>query len=265
MLKKPPLLIYLCIRFCQKLPINWLCLRIVFVIRRTILIAYKEPFYVESGDSWFLLYPSDNLSDKRLLCTPKMLDSIEREWFEQNLPVNSQVIDVGANIGGHCLLLCSKRKDLFITAIEPDPYLMHRLKKNIELNDYKNIKVLECAVTNENKTVCLGLDEKNRGKNSVVNKQSKQPSLLEIEGRSLIDILTQEKISKPALVKMDIEGYEHDVLSGFFQSAEKEIWPMYFQLEQYRNESLNRAVNLVLEQGYKMILRSRMNIILARQ
>ena len=59
-------------------------------LRKIILISYKEPFYVESEDSWFLLYPSDNLSDKRLLCTPKMLDGVEREWFSQHLPVNSQ-------------------------------------------------------------------------------------------------------------------------------------------------------------------------------
>ena len=253
------------INFCHRMPINWLGLRIVFVIRKLILIFGREPFLVRVKGVKFNLYPSDNLSDKRLLCTPGLLDGDERQWLEKKLALNGWVLDIGANIGGYSLLLKQQRTDLNVLAIEPDPYLYQRLQTNLELNNYNKFDLLACAVTDQNQKICLSLDKHNRGRNVINNNRDEACSQQTVEGKTLAAILNNRNIDAPELIKMDIEGHEHIVLSSFLSDMQnKPLFPRFFQIEQYRKQKLNQAVKLIQQNGYDIVFRGRMNVLLEK-
>ena len=252
---------------CQAIPANWLGKRISFLLRKPVLLSRKGPIDANVQGARFRLQVGDNLSDKRLLCTPGLLDGRERHFLSGVLDREAWLLDIGANIGGYALLMAAVRPDLNILAVEPDPNLFSRLKKNLHLSGFEErVRLLQAAVTGISGPVTLQRDAVNRGKNAIVDPGV--PSLpatdaIEVRGMTLLEIMNANHIQRPAAVKLDIEGHELPVLQSFFGQAEKSRWPKLIQLEQHRKHALNEAANLVLEQGYRLVLRTRMNVVLA--
>jgi len=78
-----------------------------------------------------------------------MYDNIRSSNTEYNfndLKSTDIVLDIGANIGAFSLKIASKVKHVY--AVEP--IMTNRLIKNIELNNIKNITVLNCALGDGN-------------------------------------------------------------------------------------------------------------------
>jgi len=253
------------VSLCQMLPGNGFGKKIAFLARKPVLKLNADPMDVCVNGLRLRLYPSANLSDKRLLSTPFLLDGVERQHLVELLPPNARVVDVGANVGGYSILLLQERPDLQVLAIEADPGLAARLSDNLKLNDLQNhCTVRQLAITGKSETVRLYRDHENQGKNSLQRDETEGPEsdAIDVPGQPLLEVLDQAQIDRADLVKMDIEGYELPVLQAFLETAPSNRWPRYFQIEQYRNEELNPAVKLCLKRGYQILLRTRMNIIL---
>lgn len=254
------------VTICQKIPVGYLGKRLVFLLRKPVLLLKRQPIDAEICGARFRLLTGKNLSDKRLLCTPELLDGEERRFLGGVIESESWLIDVGANIGGYGLLVAAARSDLRIVAVEADPELADRLTQNAAFSGFaERIHVLRAAATEVPGVVVLNRDVVNRGKNTVTGiapQTSRLPSTIEVEGIPLLDIMDRYLIDRPGAVKLDIEGYELPVLRGFFDNAPQERWPEYIQLEQHRKEGLNSAVEYATQQGYRLIKRTRMNVIL---
>ena len=252
--------------FCQRVPVNGVTKRLLFALRKPVLLLGGSPIDAGVKGARFRLYPRQNLSDKRLLCTPDQLDGVERRLLAEKLPPGSCLIDLGANIGGYCLLLAAARKDLRVVAVEADPELAQRLDDNLRFSGFADrVKALNLAVADRPGQLLLQRDSVNRGKNTVVavsDVAGSPAETVEIDALPLLEILDQQGIVRPGAVKMDLEGFEYKVLSGFFAQAPKERWPVYLQLEQHRKEVFNPAVELALSQGYRLLKRTRMNVLL---
>jgi len=253
--------------FCQKLPVNYLGKRLAFLLRKPVLAIARSPVDIEVNGARFRLFPGANLSDKRLLCTPGLLEGAEREFLQKVLKPDSWLIDVGANIGGYCLLVAAARQDLRVVAIEADPELVERLQQNIGFSGFeKRVHVLWAAATETKCTVLLNRDEVNRGKNTIVGRgddTTLPDNSPEIARMPLLEVMEQYAIERADAVKLDIEGHELPVLQGFFETAPRDRWPLYIQMEQHRNEELNAAVRLTMNNGYRLLERTRMNVILS--
>jgi FkbM family methyltransferase len=250
----------------HRLPQGWLGRRLGFLLRKPVLGLGKEPVDVQVQGTRLRLYPRQNLSDKRLLCTPNLLDGRERKFMTETLPSGGWVIDIGANIGGYALLLARARADLRFLCVEPDPDMAERLRANIAFNDLDDrVSVELCAVTGVASDVRLFRDDVNRGRNSLIrDKVPEETDSIVVEGRTLLGLMDAHGIDVPLLVKLDIEGFELDVLKGFLQTVSPSRRPLFIQLEQHRKEPLNEAVCYALSQGYLQRMRTRMNVVLER-
>lgn len=261
-----PLWARILVRICQSIPVNDVTKRLLFVLRKPVLFLTKSPIDSEVKGAKFRLYPVQNLSDKRLLCTPGQLDGIERKFFEGCSGDVNWLVDLGANIGGYSLLLAAEMKKMKVVAVEADPELEAHLRANIEFSGFGDrITPMNVAVSDRVGTLTLNRDPVNRGKNTVSTSDDSQDNPFEtvaVDAIPLLEVLNRNQIEKPGIVKLDIEGYEFVVLKSFFAEAPKNRWPKYIQLEQHRKEPYNEAVELTMEQGYRLILRTRMNIIL---
>ena len=128
------------------------------------------------------------------------------------------VIDVGAYIGAYTLLAARHAgSNGNVISFEPNPQSYSRLIRNIELNGFTNVKAVNCAVGDES-TV------KNFKINSFLSNidSSRQSSTL-VKMVTLDSIIRGNGVSSVKLIKIDVEGYEYNVLKGLAASFKKHI------------------------------------------
>ncbi|NOX40886.1 MAG: FkbM family methyltransferase [Alphaproteobacteria bacterium] len=117
-------------------------------------------------------------------------------------------VDVGANIGSYTILaskVCGSR----CLSVEPDSEAIKRLKLNLESNQISDlVRVEETALGSEIGTIrfTVGYDTTNR-----VAAGRSDEFTQEVRLSTLDSLLGEES---PLLVKMDVEGFEHEVLKG---------------------------------------------------
>ena len=125
------------------------------------------------------------------------------------------VLDIGANIGYYVLIeaqLCNK-----VYAVEPVPSNVIVLKDNIKLNHYNNVEVFSLAFSKATGTEKMYLSPKS-------NWHSFYP-IKDVVGETKINVDTVDNFLKdrenPTIVRMDVEGYELNILYGMKETLKK--------------------------------------------
>ncbi|MCK4454165.1 FkbM family methyltransferase [Candidatus Parcubacteria bacterium] len=154
----------------------------------------------DKGISWELLYVG-------------IRENRSTEFLRAFLNPGDMCVDIGANIGYYALLearLVGKNGKIF--AIEPSYDNIKLLNKNIALNQYDNIVSYRGAVGSKN---CLGNIKLSRGSNrhSFVNANLDFSGKTEQVKIMALDTFLQDK-PYPQFVRMDVEGYEEEVIKG---------------------------------------------------
>lgn len=144
-----------------------------------------------------------------------------------------KVVEVGANIGYYVLIEAKLiGKDGFIYAFEPSPGNFELLKRNIALNRYKNVEIYQKAIGSESGTSKFFVA--NRSNLSSLIKREDWIGLyddnngIDVEVIKLDEFLKDKKVD---LVRMDIEGYELEVLKGLKHTLSNYNYPKYFFIE----------------------------------
>lgn len=143
----------------------------------------------------------------------KEYEPITTKVFEYFLQPGMFVVDVGAHLGYFTMLsakLVGKNGKVF--AFEPEPHIYSLLKKNIELNRYKNISAIQQAVTNKESSTSLYLSNESSGSNSIYPGEH-YDEITQIPTIRL-DKFFYKNLTKIDLIKMDIEGAEPFALEG---------------------------------------------------
>ena len=123
-------------------------------------------------------------------------------------------VDVGANIGSYTVLasgVCGARS----IAVEPAPETLQSLKRNVEANKIGNrTRLIESALGAEAGTVrfTVGQDTTNR----IANHDDEETR--EVRVQTLDEILSE---LSPVLIKLDVEGYEPNVIAGAAETLRK--------------------------------------------
>lgn len=129
------------------------------------------------------------------------------------------VIDVGANIGYTAILFSRYIDERFrVHAFEPEAVNIQRLHRNISRFRRSNIVVHECAVGKTNGTAKLWVNESHPGDHRVLTSRLEgnvRGGSVDVVMSSLDEAWRSFLHSEPvALVKIDVQGYEHDVVEG---------------------------------------------------
>jgi len=117
------------------------------------------------------------------------------------------VVDVGAHIGLFSLFISNNSKK--IICFEPQKENFQILKKNIKINNLKNIEIHNCALSSKDGKIKLYAPSgKNYDSFSVFEKNNKKFEWIESKNPKKI----LKKIKKVDLLKLDCEGCEFSIL-----------------------------------------------------
>jgi len=124
-------------------------------------------------------------------------------------------IDVGANLGKYTIAVARELGNKgMVVAIEPNPDVYERLLLNIKLNRLTNVIPLNVAADSQNRKVHLFVDPVYHGSSSLLTREKGLP-FIEVTAKRLDDIISELGIySGIRLVKIDVEGWEAEVLKG---------------------------------------------------
>lgn len=126
-------------------------------------------------------------------------------------------VDVGANVGSYTILAAAVVGARAI-AFEPVPGTFERLVDNMRLNHLdERVRCLNAAVSDRGGSVVLTNDMDT--KNHVLAHDERAASTTTVEAVALDSVLEREF---PALLKIDVEGYELSVLDGARHTLEKD-------------------------------------------
>lgn len=231
---------------------------------RKILCLYintLETIYrIGNKDNIFTITPKNNnlahqsiklfLPDKRDYIQQRIIviknfyeDDILRA-METYIDQNSVVIDIGSNIGNHVLYFGKILNAKKIYAFEPQKEVFNILKRNVELNELTNkVNIYNLALGSKTSSATIDYDGglcNNLGMTSIKEDEN---GLLKIE--KLDDVIIDVK--KINFIKIDVEGFESDVLKGASLTIQKykpTIWIESF------GENYIKTKEFLVDKGY---------------
>lgn len=118
-------------------------------------------------------------------------------------------LDVGANIGSYTVL-AGKVSGVRVIAVEPIPQTFEYLMDNIQLNRLQSVVQAEnIALGAEDSVVTMTANQD--AMNHAVSSHDMDTDIVTVPVKRLDDLVGDEI---PALIKIDVEGYETEVLKG---------------------------------------------------
>ena len=216
-----------------------------------IILYNKEFFYPKH--STFINEKYKNLEIGGKLHTQYNL--LAKEFFEEEIEC---ILDVGANIGYQSLFYNNFfGNKIKIHCFEPHPISYFFLEKNLSSLD--NIKLYNFALGNENKEDYMSIPKYQGllrlGAMSIGQHSNDFKTKVLIKKLDLLPISFQQ--FKAIYIKIDVEGYEDNVLKGMSNFLNSNLH-LYLKIEINRNfnnvAKINSTINFIEKLNFKFFI-----------
>ncbi|MFJ7997122.1 FkbM family methyltransferase [Streptomyces sp. NPDC096310] len=144
-------------------------------------------------------------------------------WLQGRLRPGDTFVDIGANIGYYSVLASGLVGSAGrVVAVEASPAFHQRVVQHVRLNDCRNVRAVNAAVSDSRKKVTFVLaSSANLGANSIVPYDGPAESSFEIETVALTELLEPDEITRARVIKIDVEGAEGSVVRGMVPLLDK--------------------------------------------
>jgi FkbM family methyltransferase len=179
----------------------------------------------------------------------KMFDE-EKKIISKFIKRGDSVIDVGGNMGFFVLILnelVSNTGKMY--SFEPSRILRDRLASTVQINNIKNVEIINLALGEKEGTTSLYYNPKQSGLSSIVSHEENGFLKEEIKITTL-DKFSKQFSSKISFIKIDTEGYEPQVLRGAKELIKKDKPVIYIELGGSHLETSIEALKILKELGY---------------
>ncbi len=151
----------------------------------------------------------DDYVQRRVFCWS--LGHAELEFTRRWCREGDTMIDVGANVGVFSLVASrAVGRDGAVVSIEANPTTVCELEANIARNQCTNVQVVDAAVGEQAGIVSLGMIDARQGSGAV--SVAGTVDVVTVVKTTLDDVLRSS--GQARLVKIDVEGFEPEVLTG---------------------------------------------------
>lgn len=130
--------------------------------------------------------------------------------LDRTMPDGAAILDIGANVGIVSIYMAKLWPNATIYAYEPLSLNYANLEKNIAINDVTNVIPVNAAVTADGRDITMRFNYDNMGgATSLLG----TPPYNEIPAKSVTLPSIMEKLGHVDLLKLDVEGAEHEILA----------------------------------------------------
>jgi len=177
------------------------------------------------------------------------------ELFGHLVRPGDRCVDVGANVGVHTVRLARLvGRDGEVIAIEPDPDVVRRTRRNVVLNDLPNVRVISAAASERPGELRLyrpSAQDTNRARASLMRHPYLTGATATVPVVTLDDVCDGAPV---ALIKIDVEGHEAAVVRGAADTISRHAPSIVFE---YAPELLDDVVaqtpfDWLAEHGYEL-------------
>jgi FkbM family methyltransferase len=193
------------------------------VMRRTGRRLPKETV-IEVNNSKMIVFPTKGSIHKDLFLHKKREPLCTDYLLRANVIKKGDVVlDIGANIGYYALAearLVGEKGQVY--AVEPVASNLELLNKNIQLNKLKNVPTFKYAFGDKNERAEIFVSDKSNL--CAVSKDAVGGNIVGVQPVTMMTIDEFVKDKKaPKLIRMDVEGYEYEILKGMSSTLKGDI------------------------------------------
>lgn len=168
---------------------------------------------------------------------------------------NDVVLDIGANIGYYVLVESQLvGRDGKVYAVEPVRDTFKVLEKNVRLNNLGNVSTYQFAFGDKNSHAEIFVS--NQSNLCAMNKEAVGGVVLGVQDVAMmtVDEFVKDKTA-PSLVRMDVEGFEYEIIKGMTQTLKgntKILLELHTQPTCLRPGKLEELLQILEDNHYKI-------------
>jgi len=222
------------------------------------------PVDVQYQGASFRFYHQASATERGALFNPDY-NLEELDFLRARTPIGGVFVDVGANVGTYAMVLARHvGASGKVIAIEPHPVTHARLAFNCGASHFTQVHLVAAAAGPSDGELMIETDGDNLGASRIVS-GDRPGNALKVPSLRLQRILGDAGADRVDALKIDVEGFEDRVLTGFFKDAPQSLWPRAVVIEHLsRNEWLQDCIAAMRARGYVETGRTRSNTMLVR-
>lgn len=235
------------------------------LLSRLLNLLRAGPVDVRYQGAAFRFYHQTSATERGALFNPDY-NIEELDFLRAHTPVGGTFIDIGANAGTYALPMARHvGAGGRVIAVEPHPVMIARLAFNKAASDSGNVTIVAAAAGDVDGELMIATDSENVGASHVYSGAGPHSDAIRVPAMRLLRIVQDHRIEKIDSLKIDVEGYEDRVLTGFFRNAPEALWPRAVAIEHLsRNEWVDDCLADMVSRGYAGSARTRSNTLLVR-
>jgi len=234
------------------------------MLSRLVNLLRAGPVDVQYQGASFRFYHQSSATERGALFNPDY-NLEELDFLRAHTPAGGVFVDVGANVGTYAMVLAHQVGAAGkVIAVEPHPVTHARLAFNRAASGFSQVELVAAAAGPSDGELMIETDGENLGASHIV---SGKPAghAIRVPSLRLERILGDAGVTRVDALKIDVEGFEDRVLTGFFQQASPSLWPGAVVIEHLsRDEWESDCIADMVARGYTETGRNRSNTLLLR-
>jgi FkbM family methyltransferase len=234
------------------------------MLSRLVNLLRAGPIDVHYHGASFRFYPQASATERGALFNPDY-NAEELDFLRAHTPAGGVFVDVGANVGTYAMTLARRvGASGKVIAIEPHPVTHARLAFNRNASGLVQVILIAAAAGPADGELMIETDGDNLGASHIVSGE-RAGHALRVPSLRLLRVLEDAGTQRVDALKIDVEGFEDRVLTGFFAEAPQRLWPRAVVIEHLsRNEWQDDCIADMLARGYAETGKTRSNTLLLR-
>jgi FkbM family methyltransferase len=234
------------------------------MLSRLINALRGGPLDVPYQGASFRFYHQASATERGALFNPDY-NLEELDFLRAQTPIGGVFVDVGANVGTYAMVLARHvGASGKVIAIEPHPITHARLAFNRAASGFTQVQLVAAAAGASDGELMIATDGDNLGASHIVS-GDRPGNAIKVPSLRLQRILDDAGADHVDALKIDVEGFEDRVLTGFFRESPQSLWPRAVVIEHLsRNEWQDDCIADMRGRGYAETGSTRSNTMLVR-
>jgi FkbM family methyltransferase len=184
---------------------------------RTVRLAFhsKDPLFYRHSNGFRFVVMRDVRETKMIYLSDAPYERVEAEIIRKWLVDGDLAVDCGANVGLMAGLMASAVGDEGrVLAVEASPITYDSLSRVIQALGLHQVQAINRCVSDGDGEVLFHHDDLHSESSAVVRGSQQRPVGSVVVRSASLQSLLRASATSPALIKIDVEGAEPDVLRG---------------------------------------------------